>query len=275
MAEPHLDDEQISALLDASGADDEQAHVAGCDECASRLDQLEYAKGLVAAAPAPLAADVVDDLVARALTEAGTVDALAPVVRLDDRRRRPAALNWIAAVAAVLVVLLAVPALMTSGDGNDAAETASEETGAGDDTSSDRAALTDSAESSTGLAAPAPATASAEGSADTKAAGGETAQFASANLGPVDSPEDLVRHLLGILSTGEQRSATEETDCSSVARGVGGERLGSLVYVSGVVWQGRDAEVVVFMLTEPMPDATRQAYVMARAGCAVLAEPRF
>jgi hypothetical protein len=122
---PHLDDEQLSALLDGEGDPADGAHAEGCDRCGARLARLRAVAAAVAEPPPPPAAADRDRAIAAALRAR-------EVVPLRARRSGPPA--WLLAAAAVLVLaLLAVPFLAGGDDGDDQVATsggdAAEESG--------------------------------------------------------------------------------------------------------------------------------------------------
>ena len=282
MPDSHLDDEQLSALLDGAAADE---HVRACAACRARLEALGNAAALAGSPVAPLAADLVDRIVGRALDAAAdgsTVDPnrVVALERFERRSRRAPYPAILGAAAAVLALLLAVPVLVggfgSSGDDSDTAASMAVEESAGDSASDSLAAEAE--------------TADADGGASTQAAGGGAAAVAaptgdvatrSAAPAAFDTEADLVDHLIAVLSTTPPAEGTDETtpeppsSCEAAARRVGGTRLGGRTYVAPIRWRATDGEVHVFELTEPVDGATRQAYVMATADCRVLVEPRF
>lgn len=125
----HLDDEQLSALLDGEATAGEAAHASSCAPCSERLARFRAVAAVVALPPPPPAAAERDRAVATAL-------AAREVVPLRPARSAGAP-AWLAAAAAVVILaLLAVPVLRAGGR-DDADEAASggaesaEEGGAG------------------------------------------------------------------------------------------------------------------------------------------------
>lgn len=113
---PHLDDEALSAALDADlGAvpgEPTAAHLATCAQCARRRDDFAAARAALASAPVePLDELSRRRLVARALAEA-------PMAGEEPARRpwylRPAVAGGVA--AALLAILAAVPFVSGGGD---------------------------------------------------------------------------------------------------------------------------------------------------------------
>jgi hypothetical protein len=103
MTNEHLDDGAISAHLDGEAGPDEAAHVASCDACAGRLAELRAA---AAAIGAPVTLEPAD----REGAIAAALAAAAPSRVVPMRRRpRPTRSTWLAAAAAVILVLVAVP----------------------------------------------------------------------------------------------------------------------------------------------------------------------
>lgn len=122
---PPLTDDELSAHLDGEAAPDVAERLAADPEAAARLEQLRGAAATLGAAPVtPLAADVVDDLVGRAVAAAdrdAAPDAVVAPLR-PSRRSFPSVL-----VAAVVLVLVAAGlGLVWSGThGGDPTDTAS------------------------------------------------------------------------------------------------------------------------------------------------------
>lgn len=274
MPEAHLDDEQLSALVDRD-ADDE--HVRGCAACRARLEALTAAVALVGAPVAPLAADLVDRMVALAVDEADQAARIVPIDSSERRRRWTPSPALLVGVAAVLVLLLAVPALMGGADGS---RTASQTAAGG---SAEESAESDSLAADAGAGAGTDESVTREaagGSAAIAAPTGDVATRAAATLA-FETEADLLDHLIAVLSTTPPPEGADDTtpeppsSCESQARQVGGSRLGGRTYVDAIRWRSIDAEVHVFDLTEPVDGAARQVYVMATRDCRVLAEPRF
>jgi hypothetical protein len=63
--------------------------------------------------------------------------------------------------------------------------------------------------------------------------------------------------------------------CRADAERIGAGRFGVLLSTATLRWAGQPAEVLVFSLTEPAGGFTRQALVLARPGCGLLADPRW
>lgn len=317
MTAPHLDDEQLSLLLDGQDVDpDGRAHVEdeGCAACGARLADLRAARDAVAAATvAPLPADLLDRLVATALD----APAVADVVPLSSARRRRLAAPppaWLLGAVAGIALLVGVAGVFRAVDIS----------GSGDDSSLASLKATDSSaeESAEGAARRLPA------AADTASAAGAPAtdpEVVAGDLGDQDDPALLARAVDGLLAqptvsgfaaratSGSAAEANSESDgpvadedtagagtgggapsgatappastapvdrarCRPQADAIGAGRFGALVSTVTVRWKGAPAEVLVFQLAQPpTPDApeTRQALVLARPGCALLAEARF
>ncbi len=117
---PHLDDEAIVALLDGETAGDErqdgEGHLELCADCRARRDELAGASALVATPVEPLADDLKNAMVFRAImagtaeeTEpapgAGQAAATAPVVPMKPRRK---AFSGYGSAAAALVIVVGV-----------------------------------------------------------------------------------------------------------------------------------------------------------------------
>ena len=276
MPDAHLDDEQLSALVDRD-ADDE--HVRACAACRGRLEALTAAAALVGAPVAPLSADLVDRMVARAVDDADQATRIVPIESFERRRRWSPSPAILGAVAAVLVLLLGVP-IVFGGGGSSRIDS---QTAAGDASEEATEAEADSlaADSGEGTAADESLTREAAGgTASVAAPTGDLDARAQATLA-FETEADLVDHLIAVLSTTPPAEGSDDTtpeppsSCESAARQVGGSRLGGRTYVGAIQWRSIDAEVHVFDLTEPVGGASRQGYVMASRDCRVLAEPRF
>src|SRR5919198_5049063 len=102
----HLDDEALSATLDAP-EDSEEAmptHLAGCAECAQRRRQLAAARAALATAPV----EPLDELTRRRLLSRAVAQSTGEAPS-RQRLRHPALAGGIA--AAIFAVLMAVPFL--------------------------------------------------------------------------------------------------------------------------------------------------------------------
>ena len=291
MPDAHLDDEQLSALLDRDDPDLAafEDHVGACAACRARLDRLETVAAAVATPVPPLRPSVLDGMLDRAIDSAAPEAPAAPVLgreRFERRRRRAPSAAVLTAVAAVLVFLLAIPALIGSmGGGGGDADMAS---GVAEE-SADLQSDAETEAMSSGGDGLAQGTVGGSGSDDagTSIAAPATADFATraATIRSFENEDDLVRTLISDLSTtGATPTGSEGYDdttpdspsaCEAAAREVGGSRLGGRTYLTNILWRSEPAEVLVFELTEPVDGAARQAYVMAREGCRLLAEPRF
>ena len=303
MTEPHLDDEQLSLLLDGHEVSG-RAHVEdeGCEACADRLAALRRARDAVAAAPvAPLPTDVLDRLVGTALA----TPAVAEVVPITSSRRRgvmtpPPA--WLVGAAAGIAALVGVAGLLRAADvGRDGDDAGSLATMANDESAELDA---DVASGTAGVAADSSAV-----------AGPIDPEVVTSDLADQDDPSALaqvLRDRLGLLETtsafaarGAAPSAAavgddaaresssggasgappvattsapiDRAQCRAQAEELGAGRFAALLSTATLRWQGEPAEVLVFRLSEPSTDGTitRQALVLSRPGCALLADPRF
>lgn len=283
MSHPHLDDVQLSADLDGLVLDEPgSAHLAGCSACSRRRGELAAAASAVAAPPAAVDPALVDVLVGRAAAQATAGAAQrAPLDMKRDRRRLVLPpRGWIVAAAAALAGLVGLTGLLQA-------------TSPGGDQSS--------ATKLAGGPGGSPA------SSDDELAGGTSldAERVTVDLGYHEDPAQLVAAL--VASAGLSRSSptrrgveadppageaapAREVDsaaesrpeagedrarCASEARRIGAGRLGGHLSTAALVWKGEPAEVLVFELAEPSHGPSRQALVMRRAGCGLLADPRF
>lgn len=292
---PHLDDERLSAALD--GDDDAgvvAAHLDACAECRRRSTALAEAAALVAGASvAPLDPVLLDALIATAVAEADERPA-APVVALGARRRSrlvpPPA--WLMGAAAALVLLAGLGSMLRAGDqSGDRADLKV----VGDQSTqfeADAGSVSEAAPTAGGAEAGAGA-----GAARPSAAGNSGADEIVVDLGDYSDPDELVRAVergpaivgqasaLRATDSAKERSSPPSTTtttrpvnrarCVSAAQAIGAGRFGALQSSWAVRWNGADAEVLVFWLTEPAEGVTRQALVLRRPGCELLADPRF
>jgi hypothetical protein len=279
---PHFDDERLSSALDAPD-DAVAAHLGDCSACRARSDALAEASAFAASPVAPLDPVLLDALIATAVAEADrpAEGGMAPVLEFASRRRRrlypPPA--WLVGAAAALVLLAGIASVLRPSSSADRLTSAVEP-------SSPAANSLDSA-------AGAGAGAGDAGSVDNYAVGEEMV----GDLGNQADPNALVA---AIQSTPRQYSAataraaggapkgaappTSSTTttwpankprCEAAARAIGGANLGALDSPWTVRWKGADAEVLVFTLTKPSGNVTKQAMVLRRPDCVLLADPRF
>ncbi len=287
----HPDDLALSGALDDVDDRGIASHLAACDRCAQRSAALVAARDAMRSPVTPLPPATMDTLIHTALAAAPTSAAerseIAPVVALTPTSRgrlRVPPPSWLVGAAAAIAVLAGLAGLLRP-------------TGSGDEALSKN--LPDSAASGR--------TAEAEsGGTPTLGldAGGAAADPEAVGLdfGDQDDPDTLVAALESVPVAGGQttsaaRAGNEAADtaaaaptaspppagpvaedraqCRDDAERIGAGRFGALVSTSTLRWAGRPAEVLVFVLTEPAGGVTRQALVLSRPGCALLADPRF
>ncbi|MEX2659212.1 MAG: hypothetical protein WD232_05925 [Acidimicrobiales bacterium] len=141
--EGHLDGEAASAVLDGETTDAETTHLAGCDRCQAVVEELRALQAAVAGRPPPVPAAVREASITAALQAfdegslGGPADEGAIVATLRARPRFVAG-PWLGVAAVLLLLVVAVPLIARSGNGD-----------GGETTATDRAA-----EGSTALAAP-------------------------------------------------------------------------------------------------------------------------
>jgi hypothetical protein len=246
----HLDDDQLTALLDGEGAEADRAHLAGCDRCGERAGALRAAAALVAAPPAPPPEGARDAAVAAALAAADR-----PVVSIPrPARRRPPA--WLLPAAAVVALVALVAVVVPRwGQGTD------DEGG----DSEDRAALSAGDDSGSG---------DAQDSAEGGAPAAETpplSRTSGGDLGALDEEADLVGRIDE--AQGSQFALQEDRqggagpcDAPVRAREPG---LEDLVLRATATWRGTPAEVLAYA-PEGASSPTR-AVVVAVDGCTTLA----
>ena len=308
MTTPHLDDEQLSLLLDGDDAP-ARAHLddAACERCRDRLDALARARDVVASATVPpLPLEVLDALVGTALDASPAADVVPLAAARSSRRRLTAPPPaWLLGAAAALAALVGVAGLVRA-------------TGSGDDQGSMAQVSLDAEDESTSTAGGA---ASATGAADAAAAAPFDPEVVSADLADQDDPAELALTLNGLVTpasgspmssafsasraagaggagsddgdTDEFGDAATESEaapsaptttapadrarCRAQADEIGAGRFAALLSTATLRWKGQPAEVLVYRLAEPStdPSLTRQALVLSRPDCALLADPRF
>jgi hypothetical protein len=301
----HLDDEQLSALLDGEPGD--RAHVADCPACAARLSALTSARDAVAAAVVPpLSAAVLEGLIAAAVDAAPAGDpAIVPLTRRRRLRTPPPA--WLVGAAAALLALVGVAGVLRSVSGSDGGSMALT-SGARDDADESVAAnkALPAGEAGAGAAASGAAVAAQDSSAPAFA----DPEVVAFDLADQQDPAELAV-LLRDVGTASRLSATEaaatagggddvgssrapttsaapvppaapsasgaadRAQCRSAAEAAAGDGLGDLLATGRVQWRGQAAEVLVFLLRSPEEGVTRRAMVLQRPGCALLADRRF
>jgi hypothetical protein len=265
MSQAHPTDEQLSASLD--GHDDgATAHALACETCQARLAELRAVMALVAAVP-PV------DEVARERALAAALDTpMAPDIGLtpinQSRLRGGRAGLWLAAAAAVVLVLLAVP-LLTRNDGDnqvagrDATETADKSgPGAGGLSTAvvrDGGDLGDFSDPSKLRDALAPAL--DEAPTVSGAAAGGTSDAASPTTTTTSPRVNSPAALSG--------SAAGPVCADVVARDYGGG-LGPLVYMASVRWNRTPAVVLAYQVAGASGGLDHRVYVLATNGCALL-----
>jgi hypothetical protein len=299
---PHLDDEQLSLLLDGEDLDGRaRVHVDGCEACAGRLSAMTAARDAVrGAGVAPLTTDALDRFVVTALSATGDDGTRGEepdiVVPFRARRRLPVPPPaWLVGAAAALAALVGIAGFLRAAD-TDSQASLSLTSGADD------AGSGDSAGGASSNAATESAATAGAGALDTSAS--DVARY---DLADQDDPAELVARLRerqavpaasafsaqralededrgtqeGAPSAGSAPPATtiavDRAQCRSEAERLGAGRFASLESTGTLRWRGQAAEVLVFVLTPSAPDdgVTRQAMVLARPGCALLADPRF
>jgi hypothetical protein len=262
MSQAHPTDEQLSASLD--GHDDgAAAHAVGCETCQARLAELRSVIALVAQVPP------VDD-VARERALALAVDTpMAPDIGLarpgQSRVRGGRAGVWLAAAAAVVLVLLAVP-LLTRGGGHDpvasrdSADEASEKSaGAGGATAASDGLryggdLGDFSDPSKLRDVVAPALESF-GAGQAVSGPSDAASPSTTTTGGPQSP--------AVLSSGLPSCA------DVVARDYGGG-LGPLVYTASVRWNRTPAVVLAYLVAGASGGLDHRVYVLSTDRCTLL-----
>lgn len=290
----HLDDEQLSAALDGEGVPE---HLEACSVCRTRRASLEAARRAVGSPVPTLAPDVIDAAIASAVASAdGPVESpTATTSSIDGRRRVPSGPRrrrlaapppaWLVGAAAAIAVLAGLAVVVRSTRGEESGSPVSQS--ANDLTSADasvEAAAADAASGAGGaVAATDPELVTADLGDQTDPATLTTRLAASPRMaGNLDTAAaapaagDETSSAGPATPTGkEPEGAADRAQCRDEATRIGAGRLGVLLSTSRLRWAGQPAEVLVFALTEPAEGVRRQALVMARPGCGLLADPRF
>jgi hypothetical protein len=285
----HLDDETLSAYLDGEAGDQQASaadHLRSCPTCSARLDAFASVAALVRGADESIAP--ITNVRAEAMVAAAFTTGAGVVVPMRSRRS-PAV--WLAAAAAAVLLVAGVGSALQrsrsqnqtsalravkapSADTASGAEQLQTTSGAadagpvnggdiGDQSNPAEIALLANAALMSSAAATDSSASGAASSAESRsappAAGGANAKSGSA---PTTTPSAY--------------ATVATAQCQTQARALGGDRLATLRYVAALRWKGEPAELLVFDLRpEPSATVTRQAYVLARPGCGVLADPRF
>jgi hypothetical protein len=282
MTNAHPDDETLSAVLDGEGGQDADAHVAGCASCRERLTELRAAAAALADAPVPPPA-VRESAIRAALIESaagrpGTVGPARPARRHRYAHRQPlVTVGWVAAAAAVIALLVAVPALLGSGGSSmKASSTASATTAVPVPASPVHGAQAGTA---------GPNASASSGYAVGGTVGGRDELVAPPDLGAQSDPVALGHQLDTIL---QARSGTKDLApattpgaeavagappttapslrCAGVAANlIGAGPDAALTYGARLTWRGTPAEVYVFATGQH-----RYAGVMNASSCQLL-----
>ncbi|HEX2849581.1 MAG TPA: hypothetical protein VHN98_03475, partial [Acidimicrobiales bacterium] len=99
-----------------------------------------------------------------------------------------------------------------------------------------------------------------------RASSGHTATTEAGGASPTSTPATV---------GGAEVAGGASAQCVDAAMRSGGADIAEPLFAARLRWRGEDAEVVVFRLAAPSAGGTRQAMVMARSGCALLAVQRF
>ncbi|HUQ39947.1 MAG TPA: hypothetical protein VM030_07300 [Acidimicrobiales bacterium] len=282
MMSPHPDDERLSAWID--GEEPDLGGHQTCAHCQARVDRLRHVARAVAARPAGLGRQEAEVMVRRAVDAAAAPDDVLAFRHPRPGRtavRRPRAMLGLAAAAAVVVALAAVPLLGGRGEDPDTVASAAPVVDGGDlGDQADARTLANEVRPALGLepladsnslAAPAaPAagdasagrTATADGPAADTAAGGSAAQESTGATPTTRRPKRLSR---------------SSTTCLAQAMTQGGPGLGDVVYRATLRWQGTPAEALAFRSAAGAgePKLTVRLFVMSQTGCRLLVAQSF
>ncbi len=285
---PHFGDDDLSAALDGEIVVGLADHLAGCAGCADRSTRLAAAARLIGAVSdveAPSEARVDAWILAATEESSGAAPAVGAGSSTESptvvRLRWPPA-TWLVAAAAAIVFLAGLGALVRTTAGSDTAGMAMKASG---DASLPMTDANAGAGQST-LAADAGATATddlgdqpttdalvaaLQANANRAAAGGSTGGAPAAEA----SGEATGARAGAATDSAAASAAPAAPTCRAEAERIGADRLGPLEYVATLRFAGQPAEVLVFVLRQPATGVSRQALVLARPGCALLADPRF
>jgi hypothetical protein len=263
----HPPDEQLSAIVDGEAA--VPTHVASCAQCRDRIGQFSGVANAVRHGVDPLDPESVNRFVGLAVGGGR-------VVSLADRRRSPIARPAAFALAAVLLIVVGIPSVLWMTRARTTSGTIA--------TLSAEAAKSKAARQSASTLAP-----GAGATGTDSAAALQDVGVAAPHLGAIDTTAALVERLraepttraaaatsrggAAASSPPQPESPAYTSSCEASVRRASAAQLGAVDFVATLVWQGEDAEVVVFA---PTGSATeRDAVVSARSDCRELARQRF
>jgi hypothetical protein len=262
MNTPHPTDEQLSAALD--GEDPGAArHASGCEVCALRLEQLRAVAGLIGSPVGDIDDMARERAVRLAVAGSGRAD------------RRPLVLGI---AAAILLVLIAVPLALRSGNdqGDTVASSAADESA--QVVGGDLGSLSDPQELRAWVAGglgdanlTAGATGASSGSgagADESAKTASTTTTGAGGTAVAGAPQALSRDSVSNSSGAPGSSATPP--CAAVTKKTYGKGLGPLVYAATLTWQGTPAVVLGYSVPGASTSLDRRVFVMSRASCTLL-----
>lgn len=278
-AMPHHHDDVLSAVLDGEADSPEADHVAGCEACARRVDQLRAAAVAIADLPPPDPAE--RDVRVRTAIQRGAARLVRGGAATDDAaasHRRSGPPVWAVAAASV-VALVAVAAgattLLSGGDDADQLARAEQEAlaEAGPDAGflgafdEDRV-LADELTTQMGVGA----TPQADGS-------GEGGFFAPGSDAMVDDSEAGGGSAEPLAGASRPRPAAERLDDAEVAACAKAQRAeftgdGEPLLVARLTWKGEPAAVFVHRLDSGDPGAFG-AWVYAGEPCSLRTFLRF
>ncbi len=203
-------DELASAILDGEATDAERARADADPEVARRVEQLR-AVSIELGAPSDLDDETRASLIAQALAAAtaadpapGAASTPANVTSLEGRRTRPSArLNKIASVAAIVIALLAVPALLIGLNRNSGVHDTATAVG-GADASYDAETAGDAQADTLSSTTFSPVGAPIEGS-------GSAAAPSASSLGSVDTEDELEASVHSVLAADDERSDGQDS----------------------------------------------------------------
>ena len=292
MTEPHLDDDQISALLDGEADSGAGAHLSVCPSCRSRSESFDAVRRALAVPPPPAPPAVADRAVSAAMgawddQRAGGVVVPMPPLHQRPPTRRPRVPRWAMAVAAAgVAAAVAVPLTVTGDGGRRGDQTASAPTErAGDERTANATADGDSVpvvggdlgdqsdpetlgqvvrQALSGPAASESAPPIVDGS--DSATGGRSTSLPAATAARDGSGRPAPTAQFG----------GGPPPCTAEVASTYGAGLGALVYSASLRWKGTPAVLLAYQAADAREAGLgHRGFVMALDGCRLLVVQAF
>lgn len=245
---PHPTDEQLSAAIDGVNHDAE-AHAASCDRCSYRLSAM---RGVAAAIGEP---PTVDEVLRERVLGAALQHDVDAVGGGGNRSTSP--LVWIAgAAAALLIAVLALPALFGGDDGD------GQTTAARDELAEFGSGEASSAANNLGSFRDERELAAVVGPLiGDNTGGGQADAAAPTTLAPAAGG--------GRAASGPSKSGAD-AQCAAVVAGEYGQGLGPFVYAGVLVWQDTPAVLLAYEIDGATGPLDHRVFVMAESDCTLL-----